>query len=108
MESWSDEKIRTAFNDELERLLYNPNPEDRSRAQAELMRRQTPEPRLKPSESSIQSTTSTEAALQQPAFDPKTDVSADAKYIAGRIVTHLWIIFVLLPFIIVLLWELLK
>lgn len=32
-------------------------------------------------------------------FDPRTEVSADAKHIAGRIVTHLWILFVLLPFI---------
>jgi hypothetical protein len=32
-------------------------------------------------------------------FDPRTEVSADGKHIAGRIVAHLWIIFVLLPFI---------
>jgi hypothetical protein len=37
--------------------------------------------------------------LQAKPFDPRTEVSADA-YIAGRIVTHLWLLFVLLPFII--------
>ena len=29
----------------------------------------------------------------------KTLPSADARYVAGRIVKHLWIIFVLLPFV---------
>ena len=46
--------------------------------------------------------------LQADPFDPRTEVSADAKHIAGRIVTHLWILFVLLPFIIGLLWAMLK
>jgi hypothetical protein len=41
-------------------------------------------------------------------FDPRTDVSADAKYIARRIVTHLWILFVALPLILALLYEILK
>ncbi|CAN5489075.1 hypothetical protein BH10ACI4_BH10ACI4_09590 [soil metagenome] len=30
-------------------------------------------------------------------FDPRTEVSADAKHIASRVVTHLWILFVMLP-----------
>jgi hypothetical protein len=38
--------------------------------------------------------------LQDNPFDPRTEVSADAKHIAGRIVIHLWILFVLLPVII--------
>jgi hypothetical protein len=33
------------------------------------------------------------------AFNPRTEVSADAVYIASRIVKHLWIMFVLLPFV---------
>jgi hypothetical protein len=37
-------------------------------------------------------------ALQDNPFDPRTEVSADAIHIASRIVKHLWIIFVLLPF----------
>ncbi|MGA2274555.1 MAG: hypothetical protein ABSH00_13450 [Bryobacteraceae bacterium] len=56
--------------------------------------------------------------LQDNPFDPRTEVSADAKHIASlmrtevsadarhiasRIVKHLWIIFVLLPFVVALL-----
>jgi hypothetical protein len=39
-------------------------------------------------------------------FDPRTEVSADAKYIASKIVTHLWVLFVLLPLIVGLLLAL--
>jgi hypothetical protein len=57
--------------------------------------------------------------LQDNPFDPRTEVSADAErivkqasvdaeHIAGRIVKHLWIIFVLLPIVIGILFELLK
>ena len=35
--------------------------------------------------------------LEASPFDPRSEVSADAKHIASRIVTHLWILFVLLP-----------
>ena len=38
--------------------------------------------------------------LEAAPFDPRTEVSADAKHIASRIVTHLWILFVLLPVIV--------
>src|SRR5581483_7755177 len=108
MDPWSDERIRTAFNDELERLQYSPNPEDRRRASEELERRRTPEPRQSPD---IQPPSGVvplaEPALSQ-GFDPRKEVSADARYIARRIVTHLWIIFVLLPFILRLLWQVLR
>ena len=30
-------------------------------------------------------------------FDPRNGVSADARHIAGRIVTHLWILFIGVP-----------
>ena len=43
-------------------------------------------------------------ALQDNPFDPRTEISADAIHIASRVVTHLWIIFVLLPFVLGLLW----
>src|ERR1017187_7948464 len=36
-------------------------------------------------------------------FDPRTKISADARHIASRIVTHLWILFVLLPVILAVL-----
>ncbi len=41
-------------------------------------------------------------------FNPKTDVSADAKHVAGQVVKHLWIIFVLLPVVLAILYSLLK
>jgi hypothetical protein len=40
---------------------------------------------------------------QQDTFNPRTEVSADAKYVASHVVKHLWIIFVLLPFVAALL-----
>jgi hypothetical protein len=45
--------------------------------------------------------------LEDNPFDPRTEVSADAMHIASRIVKHLWIIFVLLPFVAALLWAIL-
>jgi hypothetical protein len=39
-------------------------------------------------------------AAQDIPFDPRTEVSADARHIAGRVVKHMWIISVLLPVII--------
>lgn len=41
-------------------------------------------------------------------FYPRTEVSADARYIAGRIIKHLWIIFVALPFVLAILFVILK
>jgi hypothetical protein len=45
--------------------------------------------------------------LEDNPFNPRTEVSADAIHIASRIVKHLWIIFVLLPFVAALLWAIL-
>jgi len=42
--------------------------------------------------------------LQDNPFDPRTELSADAKHIASRIVTHLWILFVALPVVLGLLY----
>jgi hypothetical protein len=36
------------------------------------------------------------------------DISADARYISGRIVKHLWIIFVALPFVLAVLFVILR
>jgi hypothetical protein len=41
-------------------------------------------------------------------FDPRTEVSADARHIAGRIVIALWVIFILVPFVLAILFEVLK
>ena len=40
-------------------------------------------------------------------FDLRSEVSEDARYISGRIVTHLWIIFVLLPVVLGILFGIL-
>jgi hypothetical protein len=40
-------------------------------------------------------------------FDPRTDISADARHISGRIVQHMWIIFVLLPVVLGILFVIL-
>lgn len=52
------------------------------------------------------------AELQDNPFDPRHEISADAEHIAkvvgGRIVAHMWIIFVALPFMLGLLYAILK
>ncbi len=48
------------------------------------------------------------AELQSNPFDPRTEISADARHIAGRLVTQLWIIFVLLPVVLGVLYAILK
>ena len=45
--------------------------------------------------------------LQSNPFDPRNEVSADARHIAQRIVKHLWIIFVALPFVLGILYLIL-
>lgn len=37
------------------------------------------------------------ADLEANPFDPRNEVSADARYIAKRVVKHLWIIFLVVP-----------
>src|ERR1700722_6559124 len=37
--------------------------------------------------------------LEEKPFDPRTEVSADAKHIANKIVMNLWIIFIVLPIV---------
>ena len=46
--------------------------------------------------------------LRENPFDQRTEVSADAKHIASKIVTHLWLIFVLLPVVLGILFAILK
>lgn len=41
-------------------------------------------------------------------FNPRTEVSADAKHIASRVVMHLWILFVALPVVLIILVQILK
>ncbi|HEY1256019.1 MAG TPA: hypothetical protein VGF01_14685 [Terracidiphilus sp.] len=46
--------------------------------------------------------------LQNNPFDALTEVSADARHIAGTIVKQLWIIFVALPFVLAILYGILR
>src|SRR5579859_956060 len=46
-------------------------------------------------------------ALTDHPFDPRTEVSADAQYIARRVATHLWILFVAFPVVLAILFYLL-
>jgi hypothetical protein len=41
-------------------------------------------------------------------FDSRTEISADARYVSGRIVKHLWIIFVALPFVLAILFVIVR
>lgn len=45
--------------------------------------------------------------VADPPFAARTEISADARYVAGRIVKHLWIIFVALPFVLATLYAIL-
>ena len=42
--------------------------------------------------------------MEENPFDPRTDVSADARHIANKVVTHLWILFVALPIVLAILY----
>jgi hypothetical protein len=48
------------------------------------------------------------AELQDNPFDPRTEVSADARHIARKVVMHLWILFVALPLVLAILLSILK
>jgi len=48
------------------------------------------------------------AELERNPFDPRNEVSADARHIARHIVKHLWIIFVALPFVLAVLFVILR
>ncbi len=51
---------------------------------------------------------SVRADLQVNPFDPRNEVSADAHHIAGQIVKHLWIFLVVLPFVLAVLYAILR
>jgi hypothetical protein len=88
--NFTDRQIREASDEQLEQWATDdPNPYNK-RLAIDALRKRRGGANL---ESKKQ-----EPLLATP-FDPKTDVSADAKYIAGEIVKHLWILFVLLPVI---------
>ena len=84
--SVKESKIMSASDADLERWASDPNCRDSEKCSKALGSRRALRERVK------------QAKIDNP-FDPRTEVSADAEYIAGRIVKHLWILFVLLPVI---------
>jgi hypothetical protein len=88
--SVSEIEIRDASDKTLEHWATDPNCSNRGECA------QAIQARIGSRESTASA--KVEMLLQNP-FDPRSDVSADAKYIAGRIVKHLWILFVLLPIV---------
>ena len=81
-------------NSQLEAYAADPGCNQRMNCKAELRRRGVVFPEENP--------------LPEPRpFDPRTEVSADARFSSGRIVTHLWVILVVLPFVLAILYEIL-
>lgn len=46
--------------------------------------------------------------LEENPFDPRNEVSADARHIANKVVIHLWILFVALPVVLAILYSLIR
>jgi len=95
----TDHEVREAFNSQLERwAITDPNPYNKMAAADELERRKQAGRDERAMKVGVADTTESKgqdrAALP---FDPRIEISADAKHIASRIVTHMWILFVLLP-----------
>jgi hypothetical protein len=92
-----------ASDQELEKWANDPNCYETETCAKELAerlarRRATEGDRQEASAAVQQRLSERRQAIQDNPFDPRTEVSADAIHIASRIVKHLWIIFVLLPF----------
>jgi hypothetical protein len=100
----TDDEIRYAFDDQLERWSHSGNhPDTQRRAREEIERRTSAKisPHLIASPPIPQSD-------PPPAPLPPTGPSIDAKYIAGRIVLHMWLIAVGLPILLTIIWEAIK
>jgi hypothetical protein len=97
-------KLQDAFNDQLDRWARaDPNPSNRQAAQDEITRRARIAQEERAGRPYVP--VKVEDAGPPVPFDPRTEVSADAKHIASRIVTHLWIIFIALPIAAWILYE---
>jgi hypothetical protein len=85
--SLTEREVREASTTQLEKIAAgDSNPSNRRLASDELRRRRGSVEEVEP------------ASMEVPLpFDPRREVSADAKHIASRIVTHMWTLFLLLP-----------
>jgi hypothetical protein len=93
----AEDRIGQASRQELEKWSNDPDCLEKEPCAQELanrrLKRENPQPRIAQSSSSI----SPKEHVNP--FNPRTEVSADAIFISGRIVKHIWIIFVLLPIV---------
>jgi hypothetical protein len=111
---WTDtyeNAIDYAESASLEQWAADPNCVQNELCATEIEKRRKKKEAIAETEKAIDEAESSRLAkrrekLESYPFDPRTEVSADAKHIAGRIVKHLWILFVLLPAVAFLLWAL--
>lgn len=90
--------LQTMADERLEKFATDPDCIEREACAKELSERLARRERERTEQQTARAARREE--LQDNPFDPRTEVSADAKHIASRIIKHLWILFVLLPFII--------
>jgi hypothetical protein len=93
----SFDDIRSASDQVLEKWAVDPQCNEKESCKKELIRRQ---------QELVQQ--DLPAKESDRPFDPRTEVSADARHIANRVVANLWIIFVLMPSALGLLWLAVK
>jgi hypothetical protein len=93
-------------DDRLAKIAADPNCSN-SKECRELLAQRQAEPAKRTEEERIRRE-NVRAELEKNPFDPRNEVSADARHIAGHIVKHLWIIFVALPFVLAVLFGILK
>jgi hypothetical protein len=110
--AWYLDGVQPVSDEELEKWAHDPNcieMEVCAKALAERSARREKDAADKRAamEAEIQRRSEVRKELADNPFNPRTEVSADAIHIASRIVKHLWIIFVLLPFVAALLWAIL-
>jgi hypothetical protein len=95
-----------ASDEDLEKWANDPLCIEQAECARALAKRQEHRARLREAARSRAATK--RAELDENPFDPRTEVSADAQHIAGQIVKHLWILFVLLPIIAFVLYGVLS
>ena|SRR5882724_6250628 len=99
-------QLWAASNEDLEKWATDPDCIERDECAAYLTKRLAEQARLQAKRDEARARK--RAELQENPFDSRNEVSADAKHIAARIIKHLWIIFVLLPVVLGVLWALMK
>jgi hypothetical protein len=95
--------LEAASDEQLEKWINDPDCQEQHLATAEFKAR-----RERRGGGGMMVIGSQGASTQAIPFDPRTEISADAKHIAGRIVSNLWVIFVLLPIVLGILFAILK